>query len=966
MSTCPSTEQFRQLLAEQLPGAERDAIESHVEGCASCQELLEELARTTAFKKEWTDAEVPHGSRHDTISTVLRRLKQLMPDAPAPHGWENAEETLPSRGKGSAQTVAGNLPRVPGYEVLEVLGRGGMGIVYKARHLALNRPIALKMIQAADLDNPAALARFRTEAEAIARLQHSQVVQIYEVGEHDGLPYLALELIEGGSLAQRLNGTPLPARQAGRLVEALARAVHAAHQRGLVHRDLKPANILLTPDGTPKVSDFGLAKLMDGGAGPTATGEVLGTPSYMAPEQAESKGLAVGPATDIHAVGAILYEMLTGRPPFRMTTPMETLMQVVRQEPVPPRRLQPATPRDLEIICLKCLQKDPRKRYASAKDLADDLSRFVQSEPIRARPISTWERAWKWAKRQPGWAALAVVSSLAILSLLAGGLWYGAQLRTAVEKSNESARAAEERRLEALRNAQKARDAVDHMLTEVAEKHLVQIPQTETMRLALLNKALEFYREFAKEPEAGWDIRVEKARAFHRVGDIYRYLERYPDAETAYQQAIESFLQLKGEKPDDVNVVQHLAQSYNNLGILYRAMRRPEQAEKAHRNALDIRLQLDRDHPEQIRHQANLAQSYYNLAGLCRSAKRFEEAEKYYRKNLELNEKLIVANPKDPDHRYDLARVYESMGGLYLDQNHPEDKERVLVKAIDILEEVLGEHRSVTKYQYLMSSCQMGLGNVYLARWRKVKDQLARRRWAEQTEVSYRKAIQYAESLVEDQPFNPDYQMQLIASSYNLGLFYRESRRGKEAEALYEKVLLAHKVLALEYPNKSSYAAGLGISYSNLGNCITANGRPEAALALYAEGVRGLEQALVKDKTNSYLRKCLRDALVGWANALTRLARHHEALRCWDRALKLEDARGQENLHLARAATLARRGDHRGAVAEAKTVEQKQAGLVPRYCTSPPVRWMTCSPDSHGHLGPVAFGICHSSRENLR
>jgi serine/threonine-protein kinase len=246
---------------------------------------------------------------------------------------------------------------VEGYELLATLGRGGMGVVFKARHVKLKRLVALKMIRTGRLAAAEELARFRTEAEAVARLRHPNVVQVHDVGEHDGCPYLALEFVPGGSLAQKLAAAPLPPAQAAGLVRALAGAMHAAHQANVVHRDLKPANVLLDADGTPKVTDFGLAKALDADDGQTRTGQVMGTPSYMAPEQAAGAAHAIGPATDVWALGAILYECLTGRPPFRAASPLDTLDQVRSRDPVPPRQLDPSVPRDLDTICLKCLQR---------------------------------------------------------------------------------------------------------------------------------------------------------------------------------------------------------------------------------------------------------------------------------------------------------------------------------------------------------------------------------------------------------------------------------------------------------------------------------------------------------------------------------------------------------------------------------------------------------------------------------
>jgi WD40 repeat protein len=312
-------------------------------------------------------------------------------------------------------------PEIPGYEVLGVLGRGGMGIVYRARQIELKRPVALKMLIAGALASPEAAARFRVEVEAMARLRHPNIAQIHAVGQHAGAPFLVLELVEGRSLAQVLASTPQPADWSARTTEALARAIHAAHLLGVLHRDISPANILMADDGTPKVTDFGLAKLtMGGGSLRTQTGDLLGTPSYMSPEQAAGSHRSVGEATDIYALGAIIYEMLTGRPPFKAEEPLETLRQVISDEPVTPSRLRPRLPRDLETICLKCLHKEPGRRYASALALADDLRRYLEGRPIVARRSTALERSWRWCRRNP-WpaAAAALMTIVAVGSALA-------------------------------------------------------------------------------------------------------------------------------------------------------------------------------------------------------------------------------------------------------------------------------------------------------------------------------------------------------------------------------------------------------------------------------------------------------------------------------------------------------------------------------------------------------------------
>ncbi|MDY3558871.1 serine/threonine-protein kinase [Gemmata sp. JC673] len=391
MSACPPPDQLQGLIDGTLGAAAHPAVEEHVNGCPACQQALERLTEFPPL--------APAGAAEPPPDAFLARVLAAAtagPPAPAP----------------ATATVAA--PDVPGYEVAGELGRGGMGVVYRARHRRLNRTVALKVLTDAGLNDPAARSRFLTEAEAVARLQHPHIVQVYEFGEHAGRPYLAMEFADGGSLAEHLaRGRTFPPARAAELVARVADAVAAAHAKGVIHRDLKPSNILLggePGDPAPKVADFGIARV--GRSEMTATGELLGTPSYMAPEQAAGRHRDIGTYTDVHGLGAILYELLTGRPPFLGDTVVDTLQRVVRDRPRPPRALARGVPRDLETICLKCLEKAPGDRYPTADAVAADLRAYLCGGTISARPARAWERGVRLIRRHPvPFAALLLIAA---------------------------------------------------------------------------------------------------------------------------------------------------------------------------------------------------------------------------------------------------------------------------------------------------------------------------------------------------------------------------------------------------------------------------------------------------------------------------------------------------------------------------------------------------------------------------
>jgi serine/threonine protein kinase len=356
-----------------------------------------------------------------------------LPPPSAAAGYSATEDaTLPGAAMGQASLGGSSPPSVKyfgDYDLLSEIARGGMGVVYKARQVNLNRLVALKMILAGQLASDEDVKRFYTEAEAAAALEHPGIVPIFEIGQHNDQHFFSMGFVDGGSLSDKIKEGPFPSKEAASYTKKVAEAIAYAHSKGVIHRDLKPANILLDRNDEPKVTDFGLARRTESNSDLTRTGAVMGTPSYMPPEQAAGRTDQVGPLADVYSLGAILYCLLTGRPPFQASNPLDTLMQVMEREPVSVATLNPAVHRDLETICHKCLQKDPAKRYASAQELADDLGRWLNGEPIRARAVSSIERAWRWVKRNPVVSGSIAATVAAILIGSVMSIWFGIEAK---------------------------------------------------------------------------------------------------------------------------------------------------------------------------------------------------------------------------------------------------------------------------------------------------------------------------------------------------------------------------------------------------------------------------------------------------------------------------------------------------------------------------------------------------------
>jgi eukaryotic-like serine/threonine-protein kinase len=545
--------------------------------------------------------------------------------------------------------------RSAGYEVLGELGRGGMGVVYLARKVQLNRLCALKMILAGAHAGSVIHARFRAEAEAIARLRHPDIVQIYHVGEVEGLPYLELEYLPGGGLDQALKGSPRPPATAASLVEIMARAIEEAHQLGIVHRDLKPANVLLDEHGRPKVADFGLAKILGSEAGLTRTSAVVGSPSYMAPEQAEGDGKMIGPRTDVYALGAILYELLTGRPPFRAATALETLAHVKNEDPVPPSRIQPGLPGEIETICLKCLEKQPARRYATALELALDLRRFQAGEPILAQDPAIWLLLWKRAKRRPALSAALIVSAAAILLLFCGSLYYTARLADSVKKAQAAEQAA-------LYQSNVTTKALNELVFGVQDQ-LGKTAATRALRKGLLDTALDGLDQVALSAEAAAPD-LSRAVAHQKLGDIFRQVGRNDDASRQYEFSRDVAARLALAAPQDRAIAQCLARSHAGLAEL---CLNADRAKDAVEHCMQVVLLAGKDaeiNPDRAQSRAALLEAYFRLGRAYSFERDLDQAEVWFRKMESLAERWIGDEPANILARDQLATSHRKIADV--------------------------------------------------------------------------------------------------------------------------------------------------------------------------------------------------------------------------------------------------------------------------------------------------------------
>ncbi len=780
-------------------------------------------------------------------------------------------------------------PQISGLELLDVLGSGGMAVVFKARQVALGREVAVKFLRDAHRALPDQRERFIQEARAIARLRHPHLVALHEFGEVPAAggaaswPYLVLEYVSGGSLADILRGAPQPPGEAVRLVATLADAIHYAHQQGVIHRDLKPANVLLqapegkgdvqpeavrgprcspprrlTADICAKVTDFGLAKFSTGGD-LTHSGDVVGTPSYMAPEQAAGKSLPITVAVDVYGLGAILYEALTGRPPFAAATVDATLGLVRRDEPVPPRRLQPTVPRDLETICLKCLRKEPGRRYATAHDLALDLSRFQAGEPILARPVNTTERVVVWCRRKPGFAGLVAALVLVFLAGSSGVLWQwqrasahaieAQRIALAFRRERDTARSEKTRTEHHLQIIHNRIDRLKRLGSDLFKRtgfsHTGQ---------AVLEEALACYEELL--PKEGNDpvVRHEAAQLLAQIADIEHTLDQVGKAAETWERQASLLTGLLAETPASQTLRSELAYSHRRRGNALRDLGRTRQAREAYDQAARLEEVLLRETPDEPNCHAALANTLLNIAVLDSSSVSANELGPLFCRIVELDRAAVRIAPAHAPYSAELALALGDQGIFLLETGHHNEAEAAVREAVQIHERVLagGELKGSVE-RYVARNC-VNLGRVLAAAGK-----------AREAERAYRRGVDLLDRVIEEFPEGVHPRIDLARSLPFLAELLKNLDRSQEALEIRQRVTAIYEKLRAGSPDDPEHRRNLMLSYLHLACQLHGLGRPSEAAEPYQRALAMEEgDPAVNNELAWFLvmgpEPCLRDA----------------------------------------------------------------------------------------------------------
>lgn len=866
-----SDELSRRLRAGQSCGAEEilaaePALRSDTDGVL-------ELLYTEFVVREQLGQQPRFSDWYDRFPQWREELEQLFEvHAVVEHGSMRQGELSGTQGGDESQSSAadtqpsaGGEQFIGGYAILEEIGRGGMGIVYRARQRGLGRIVALKMMLSPHGERER--ARFRTEAESTARLSHPNIVQIYEVGQEGDRPFLSMEFAAGRSLAKQLAGALLGPRAAAELLLTLSRAVAYAHEQGIVHRDLKPENIVLAGDGTPKITDFGLARQLlsaDVAQHPRSeafpSGAVVGTPNYMAPEQYEP-GSRVGPAADVYALGAILYEALTGRPPFRGETALDVWELVRWQEPVSPRRLVPKVPRDLETICLKCLAKKPKQRYASAAALADDLRRYLAGEPVMARPVGRVERAVRWCRRYPAVAALTG----GIAATLLCGMFVSASLAVwAIREKNsaaEHARQEQAARELADLHFQQAEKAVEEYHTGIEDD--VQLKEADFFRLRqrLLASAVPFYEEFVRQKPGDAVLEAKRGRAYGRLAALRRQVGQLEQAADDYRQMRTIFLRLK---TTDVGVRMDLARSHHGLADVLTELGQHREAQIEYGLGLELYQRLMAEHPDDAGCRKQLAMCRRNLGLLLNTMGKRDQAALELRDARTIAAELAAAHPDVAEYRGDLAAIHSYLANILGAEDEAEAFHR---EAVDSFQQLTAQFPNEPEYRLGLGTAQLHR-SAYLGNLRKQY---------EESLAEGRAALALRKQLAAEFPAIPEYRRQLALSHRSLSVALLRLAKREEAEAELQTALALLKRLTAEFPAIPAYRSALARVHADLGSQLQGLDKlPEAEAALRQSAV--IPRQLVVDvPTVPDYRRALAGTQYELGMLLARSKRYSEA-----------------------------------------------------------------------------------------
>jgi len=624
--------------------------------------------------------------------------------------------------------------RIGDYELQHEIARGGMGVVYKARQTSLNRSVALKMILSGQLASEDDIKRFRMEAGAAAQLDHPGIVPIYEIGEHQGQPYFSMGLVEGESLAARIADGPLAPHEAAKLVSSIAAAVDYAHQRGVIHRDLKPGNVLIDQHNTPKVTDFGLAKRVDADSNLTGTGDILGTPSYMPPEQAGGELEKIGPASDIYSLGAILYCLLTARPPFQAARPLDTVLQVIAQDPVPPTQLNPTVDKDLETICLKCLEKPLERRYTSAAALKADLDRFLNNEPIHARRISSAAKLWRWCRRKPLVASLVAAVVISVIFGVGFTTYFAMEARLRAQQAEETTTI--------------AISTLETMVNDVQER-LRPIPAAQEVRRELLRSSLAELQRVSADFRAQRRVDRNTAKAlldlanlFDELGDE-EGLDATKSAESNYRAAADIYRELNESEPSDQDVLQEYSITLTELGTFYLDVGNTQKAEHPLFEALEKGRDATAELPHETRYWLDFGWILANCGDWYAMRSKFREAQPYFDEAIQIARRMMAIHPGDRIYEERLAAYLEKAGDAYHDMRQNDAALERFQKTLELRQKL---YEQIPESPIILDSLSFTyerLGNHWL--------QVGK---PGQALAMYRKMLEFNEHAVEADPAN--------------------------------------------------------------------------------------------------------------------------------------------------------------------------------------------------------------------